>query len=176
MNNFVKETKTGVFPSLFQCAPSKVLNNLCCTCLPIVIACALRWTLGNPPLIVRVPYSSCVLTRELNAVSLTFVIFVLILRRTKPSVRFAMPAIHSTCLRKGSQRYQSQDTLHLWQTLRPGHAADAVCNLFLQVSWIPSHAQPGTSRGWTQMIPSSLPCQYFEVLNCHPHFGDILHF
>ena len=108
MSNFVKQTKMGGCPSLFQCAPSYVLNNLSCTCLPIIIAdCPASSTpldlldLGSPHFSVWVPhseaYASWGLTRVLYAVSRTFDILFLMLRHKKPSVWFVLPVIWATC-------------------------------------------------------------------------------
>ena len=107
MDYLVKQAKTGISPSLCQYSPSQFLYDPSYTCLPIEVtdSPAGRPFLDLFNLVIRLSvcgshtaeaYSSCGLTRVLYAVSRNLDIFVLILRRIKPRVRFAFPVMRST--------------------------------------------------------------------------------
>ena len=134
---------------------------------------ALRWTCSILEILtivcgshIAAAYSSCGLTRVFIPWHLCFNIAPY---KVKCTVCIASYLVDVWIPGKGATDINPKDTLYLWQTPRPGNA---VCNLFLHVTWIPSHASPGTSKGWTLYpiwFTTQIKCwDHFEVLNCHP--------
>ena len=109
MNNFIEQTKAGNSVRLCSNVRHPIgieqsewhlpANHSCCLSSEQLFAGLVQF--GKSTLVsgsyTAEAYSSCGLTRVLYAVSRTFDILVLIVRRTKPSVRLAFPVIRSTC-------------------------------------------------------------------------------